>query len=266
MYYYLYDTFLNDKKYDRVMDKIKERLLELDINGKHIKLSLLKRVEEIIADEAKRGIKTLIIVGNDNSFLKVIDAVVKNGLTLGFIPVGPNNNIAPLLGILPNEDACEAIAARKLVEVDVGDANRQFFFSSVKMAKSVNRLVIEHGTFKIVPANSCKEVSIYNFYYPQKKEEEITPELDRIDAQDGKLNLVAKDEVRGGGVFLRIIGGKKTEVPNTFVERDNFMIKSFEYLPLVLDNYKVIKTPARIKIADTKLQLIVGKNRDKLLK
>ncbi|MFH0814755.1 MAG: diacylglycerol kinase family protein [Candidatus Falkowbacteria bacterium] len=266
MYYYLYDTFLNDKKFDRTIDKIKEKLLELDINGKHIRLSLLKRIEEIIDDEARRGIKTLVIVGNDSSFLKVIDPVVRNGLTLGFIPVGQNNNIAPLLGIGVDDEACEAIAARKLVEVDIGDANGQFFFSNVKMSKSVNRLLIEHGNFKIMPTNSCKEVCVYNFYYPMKREEDVLPELNKIDAQDQKLNLVARSEIAGTKGILKIFSGKKEVQADTFVERDEFMVKSYEYLPLVLDNYRVIKTPAKIKIASAKLKLIVGKNRSKLLK
>ncbi|MBI4994708.1 hypothetical protein HZC21_03630 [Candidatus Peregrinibacteria bacterium] len=245
MYYYLYDTFLNDKRFDRTIDKIKEKLLELDINGKHIRLSLLKRIEEIIDDETKRGIKTLVIVGNDSSFLKVIDPVVRNGLTLGFIPVGQNNHIAPLLGIGENDEACEAIAARKLVEVDIGDANGQFFFSNVKMSKSVSRLLIEHGNFKIMPTNNCKEVCIYNFYYPMKKDKDILPELDKIDAQDKKLDLVAKSQSQGRAGILKIFSGKREIRADTFVERDEFMVKSYEYLPLVLDNYRVIKTPAK---------------------
>ena len=266
MYCYLYDTFLDDKKYDRTLDKIKERLLELDINGKHIKLSILKRVEEIISDEVKRGMQSVIIVGNDASFLKVIDAVVKNGLTLGFIPIGPNNNIAPLLGIPPEADACEILAARKLVNVDIGDANGQFFFSNVKMTKNVGRLIVEHGSFKISPSHSCKEMDVYNFYYPQKIGEAISPESDRIDAQDGKLNLLARGEATVRRGLLSVLSVKKELQPDTFVERDYFVVKSYEYLPLILDNYKVIKTPAKIKIADSKLRLIVGKNRAKLLK
>ena len=43
MYYYVYDTYLSDKKYEKILDKVKTRLLDLEIQGKHERLTLLKR-------------------------------------------------------------------------------------------------------------------------------------------------------------------------------------------------------------------------------
>jgi len=266
MNYYLSDTFVNDKKYDRVIDKIKERLLELDITGKMIKMSILKRVDDLIEEEAKRGAKTITIIGNDQSFLKVVDPIARNNVALGFIPVGEPNNIAKLLGIPKNEDACEVLAARKIVETDIGEVNGLYFFSNVKMEKNPHRLVIEQAGFKMMPTRDCKEVCIYNFYYPQNKEAPVRA-LDQIDAQDGKLNLVIREQGKSGKGILKIISSSKKDGEiDTFLVKDRFMIKSFEYLPLMLDGYRLIKTPAKIKIAKAKLKLIVSKNRGKLLR
>ena len=92
MYFYIYDTYLADRKYEKVLDRIKTRLLDLDIQGKHEKLTLLKNIDELVEDEVRRGANTIIVVGNDKTFLKVVDAAVKNKVLLGLIPVGEGND------------------------------------------------------------------------------------------------------------------------------------------------------------------------------
>ena len=46
MYYYLYDSRLNDKKYNNVIAKIETRLTDLGINGKINRLSFLKNINQ----------------------------------------------------------------------------------------------------------------------------------------------------------------------------------------------------------------------------
>ena len=123
MYFYLYDTFLNDIKYEKVLDQIKARLLDLDIKGKHERLTLLKNLDSLITDEVKRGATTVVVVGNDKTFLKAIDPVAKNNVTLGIIPIGEDNLIAEMLGIPTGDEACEILAARKIANFNLGQVN-----------------------------------------------------------------------------------------------------------------------------------------------
>jgi len=92
MYYYIYDNYLTDKKYEKELDKIKTRLLDLEIQGKHEKLTLLKSIDELVKDEIKRGATTVVAVGNDKTFLKLVDVIAQSGVTLGLIPVGKEDN------------------------------------------------------------------------------------------------------------------------------------------------------------------------------
>lgn len=263
MYYYLYDTFLADKKYENSIDRIKTRLLDLEIQGKHERLTLLKSIDELINDEVKKGISTVIAVGNDLTFLKLIDVAAKNGVTLGLIPIGERNQLSACFGIPPEDAACEVIAARKIVKFDLGKINNLYFFSSLKINKNLERLTIEKDNFKIVPRPECAEAAVYNFYFPNKEEKFEKP-MKKSTAQDQKLELV----IRTKGERRHWYSIKRNGEPfvDSVIQGDIFAIKSFEYLPVLLDGYKIIKTPVVVKVEPQKLNVIVGKNRLKTIK
>ncbi|NQT49676.1 hypothetical protein HQ571_03205 [Candidatus Kuenenbacteria bacterium] len=261
MYYYIYDTFLSDKKYEKTIDRIKTRLLDLEIQGKHEKLTLLKSVDELINDEVKRGVNTIIMLGNDKTFLKVIDVIANNNVTLGLIPVGPDNNLAKCLGLPMEDAACEVIAARKIVKFDLGKTNNQYFFSSLKINKNLDRLSIEKDKYKITLNPECQEIDVYNYYYPVGKQS-FEKRMKKSSAQDQKIELVIWSKQKKRKLFSKNQGELKID---TLIQGSLFDIKSFEYLPVVLDDYKVIKTPVKIEVEPEKLNVIVGKNRLKTI-
>jgi hypothetical protein len=257
MHYYVYDTFLNDKKYERTLDKIKTRLLDLDIQGRHEKLTLLKSLDELIIDEVKRGTSTVIVVGNDRIFQKVIDVVTRSNVILGIIPVGPDNNIAESFGITDVESACDIIAARQIIDFDLAQVNNIYCFSDVKLTKSLSRLSIVKDSYTIIPKPECVEVSVSNFYFP-RGEIDFNKKMKRYNAHDQRLELIIKKEKRKKGWFNR---KQEKSLVDTIVQGDQFEIKSFEYLPVIIDDYKVVKTPLKISVAKEKVKIIVGKNR-----
>ncbi len=262
MYYYIYDTFLNDKKYEKVIDRIKTRLLDFEIQGKHEQLTLLKNIDELIGDEVKKGANTVIVVGDDQTFLKVIDVVADNDVSLGIIPVGPNNRIAEAFGVPMEEAACEIIAARKIVKLDLGLANQKYFFTDLKISKNLDRLQVEKDRFQVVPKKTCQEVEIINFYMPDPKIG-FEKKLKKISAQDGYLDMVVRAKNNNHKWLKK---NKMAGKIDTVMTSDKFKVKSFEYLPLELDGYKIIKTPAEIQIKRDKLKVIAGKNRRKDIK
>lgn len=257
MYYYVYDTFLSDKKYEKILDKIKVTLMDLDIQGKHERLTLLKSIDELIKDEVKRGVNTVVILGNDKTLLRVVDIIGRHNITLGMIPLGPDNIIAECLGIPLGAAACEIIAARKIVQLDLGKANDQYFFSNLKIDKNLNRVSIHKDNYRIVPQPNCIEFDIYNFYYPDIRDE-YEKEMEKSSPQDEKFELVIRKQAKQRSWFKK----KNIQKPiDSIIQSRNFKIKSFEYLPVVLDGYKVIKTPVTVELAPCKLKMIVGKDR-----
>ena len=257
MYYYIYDTYLSDKKYEKILDQVKTKLLDLEIQGKHEKLTLMKSIDELINDEIKRGSNTVIVVGNDKTFLKVVDVIAKNGATLGMIPIDNDNAIANCLGINSPEEACDILAARKIVEFDMGQVGQQYFFSNIKINKNLDRLTVEKDSYKIVPRPNCLEVAVSNFYYPGPNEE-VDKRMSKYSAQDGKVELIIKTEEKKKGWFKK---GKEVSKVDTIIQGNKFEIKSFEYLPVLIDGYKIVKTPVKVELAPRKLKVIVGKNR-----
>src|SRR3989339_839914 len=101
MYLYIYDSFLNDKKYTDSLIKIEKRITDLGIKGKIARLSVLKNMKELITDGVKEGVHTVVAIGNAQTFAKVINIVADLDLTLGLIPIDNNNPIAKILGIPP---------------------------------------------------------------------------------------------------------------------------------------------------------------------
>ncbi len=258
MYYYLYDSFLNDRKYEKVLDKIKTGLLDLDIQGKHERLSLLKNIEALVNDEAKRGTKTVIVVGNDKTFLKAVDVATKNGLTLGIIPIGPDNQIAENLGIPQEEKACDVIAARIISEFDLGQVGEHYFFTNLKIHKNIDRLTINHQGYRVMTRPGCSQVAVYNSNFAESNVDEL---MNKVSAQDGRLDLVFKSDIIPEG-WKKYFTKNRDSMVDSVIQGVNFEIKSFEYLPIMIDEYKVVKTPVAVKLANKKLKVIVGKSKN----
>ncbi|MFH0988015.1 MAG: diacylglycerol kinase family protein [Parcubacteria group bacterium] len=261
MYYYLHDTFLADKRWEKVVDRIKTRLLDLEIGGKHEKLTLLKSVDELIGDEVKRGMTTVVVIGNDKTFLKVVDVAAKSNITVGLIPVGPENNLAQYLGLPMAEAACDVLAARKIVAMDLGRVANQYFFTSLKINKNLDRLSVQKDSYKIVPQAGCAEIAIYNFYFPFG-DEQFSRKMRINSAQDGRMELVIKTKAKSKG--WSPFGKKAHDLKiDSIIQGQKFDVKSFEYLPVKLDEFKVLKTPIVVEVEKNKLNVIVGKNRAK---
>jgi len=259
MYYYLYDSFLSDPKYEKIIDKIRTRFLDLDIQGKPGHLSLLKSANELIEDEIRNGVNTVVVIGNDRTFLKVINVIAKNDLTLGIIPIGEDNLIAKSLGIPPEELACDILAARKVERVDLGLANDVYFFSDLKIEKDISRINLKKDSFQIIPQSNCQSVQIIN-YHCFDQDIDNKKILKQINPQDGMLDFVVTEKAGfAAGLFKK--NKSKLRYSKTVLPAKEFEINSFEYLPAKLDSSYVIKTPIKVKSVNEKLKLIVGRHR-----
>ena len=246
MYLYLYDSFLNHKKYSNTLARLETRLTDLGIGGKIFRLSPLRDIDQLLNDEAKNGIKTVIVVGNDKTFCDIVNIAAKLDVTLGLVPVGPDNKIARALGISSSDEACNVIAARITERIDLGKANGVYFLSSISVASGERTIECENQ-FSLVPQEHDL-VTICN----------LNPALagggNYFNPRDGFLEVLVQPIIKG---FFK----KADPSQNSVVPVKEVAIRSRTSVAVTTDGKKVLKTPVEIKIVPKKLNLIVGKNR-----
>jgi len=255
MYYYIYDSFLSDKKYDTILSRIETRLMDLGINGKLEKLTLLKNLKEIIEDAVKKDADTIIAVGNDDTISKIINYLPKLSVVLGIIPIGPKNKIANVLGIPSDEKACDVLSSRIIEKIDLGKVNNNYFLSCLEVP-ATKELSIECDQYKITPISENTTVNICNFGNILGQ---VGQSNKIYNPRDGILEAVFSQKSESKGPFSIF---KKNYSPNSVFPFKKIKIKcSKECLPIMADGQTTIKTPATVEVMPKKLKIIVGKNR-----
>ncbi len=245
MYYYLIDTFLREPKHEKQLDRIKARLLDLDISGKRERLTMLKNEDELVRDEVKKGVSTVVIVGNDESFLKMVEPTLKYNVVLGYVPIGKGNVLAEAMGLPEAEKACDVIAARNIRRFDIGRAGNKYFFRDLLIKENLPRLKIKLSGYKITPGQTAKELKIINFDADKNGEKK----------QSGELELMIKAEKFKKIWFFK----KKKLVVDEKMTAQNFTIKGFEYIKAILDGHKILKTPLEVSLEKDRFPVIVNR-------
>jgi diacylglycerol kinase family enzyme len=269
MYFYLVDSFLSEKKYEKIFARIENRIVDLGINGRITRLSLLKSATELIKEEIKRGAKTIVAIGNDKIIGQIINVIAEEDLTLGLIPVGENNQIAQALGIAENEAACDILSARRVEKLDLGKVNQNYFLFKAQI-QSPEIILDSDNQYKINLLSKNNLITIYNLAVEAELKRVLPAEKNYhcFNPQDGILELIINPDKDSQKSFLKIfnwLGKKRTAL--TLAEKISFFpikninIKSKESVPVVLDQCIVTKTPAQVSVLPKALKIIVGKNR-----
>jgi len=254
---YIYDSYVNEKKYLQTVAKIETRITDLGLNGKIVRLGIMNSVFDIIDSEVKKGAKTIIAVGNAYLLNQCINAIAQLGRVnpvfaktpLGFIPVGKKfNEIASYLGIDFAENACDVISARRIQKLDLGLVDKDKYFlthaqisttsSVIEIDKNYSLEITKAGTISVV--NLPLGVSL--------------PSEANISAEDGIIELVIQNKHDKG--FITQPGGN-----NSSMFSFSKLRISNQKFPIVLDGTIKLTTPVNIQVAKEKTYLIVGKGR-----
>ncbi|MFA6272256.1 MAG: diacylglycerol kinase family protein [Patescibacteria group bacterium] len=254
MYYYLYDSFLSDKKYAQTIAKIENRLIDLGINGKVEKMSVLKSVKEVVDDNIKNGADTIIAVGSDKTFTKIFPAVAnQSGVTFGYIPM-ENSNIAKMLGIPVAEKACDVLSARIIEKIDIGKVNDQYFLSTLEVPEASNvSLECNGGHFNISSISKSDHIQICNLSYAPIDTER---HKNVCNPKDGYLEAVFTPKEKSAFGKDKLATKKQSVFPIRKMK-----IVSDDIVSLVADGETIVKTPATVEVLGKRLNIIVGKER-----
>ena len=251
MYVYLYDNFLRQKKYDQVLKTMETRLTDYGIAGKIVRLQSFTSAEAAIEEEKKRGASTIVIVGNDLTFGKVLSRAASCQITFGFLPIGSDNSIAEVLGIPVGERACDILAKRRKLRLDVGWFNSRYFISQLHIPPS--EITIEYDEkFRVSSQSGRMELVVCNlkpFFWKNKGKDSV------VHPQDGKLEAFLRPTVRHG--FFR---REKYEDPSIF-PFEEMVVSADKAFPVETDGKLSKETKITIRLAKSKIDMIVGRGR-----
>ncbi|MFA5129139.1 MAG: diacylglycerol kinase family protein [Patescibacteria group bacterium] len=246
MYQYIYDAFLSEEKYLRPMTIIENRLADLGLQGRVNRLNLFKDPRELILEGIKRGVDTVVAVGNDETLSRVVNAVGDFNLTVGMIPIGPKNEITRILGVEEGLLACDCLSSRLIRKIDLGKINDIYFLAHLKAGSEVS---LRYGKDYQVRSLTNNLVEIYNL--PTREEQ--------ADPEDGYLEARIRPSERK--IFKKNSKGDFSLDGKSYFPVRKVILEGNEGSKILVDGLKLVSTPAEVQILPRQLKVIVGKNR-----
>lgn len=245
-YTYIYADYLKTGKYEKMTRVIENRLTDLGISGRIHRLSQFKNLEEIIEEDARRGVATAVVVGDDKMVESAIAAMQDLNMTLGIIPMGGGEDkIAALLGIPQGVEACDALSRRVIEYLDLGKINGKVFISRLSIFNQKSPMICDHKYEIFSPGG---DIIIYNLNLDPKDKDVAV-----INPKDGRLEILVKSKVKVG--FL-----KKSIAPSLFFARE-LRMKSGAPFSVFVDGKKNFYKDINVEVVPKGLKVIVGKDR-----
>lgn len=235
------------------MKAIETRLTDFGVAGKIIRLQPFTNTESIIEEELKRGATTMVVVGNDVTLGSTLSRAATCPVLFGFIPIGPNNVIAEVLGIPHGVDACDTLSRRRKVKLDVGwISNRNRFFISQLHIPPANITVAYDKRFSVSSANGKMELVVCNLqpfiWHDRGKVEYV------IHPQDGKLEAFLRPMSRRGFLW------EEYEAPSVF-PFEEMIVTGETPFEVEADGNSTKEKQIVITLAKRRIEMIVGKER-----
>ena len=133
MYYYIVNPAAGRGQIKNLQDKLRSRLDELGIRGEWVKTTGPGEAGRIAAAAVASGHTTIVAVGGDDTVNEIMNAVDKDSVAIGIIPIGLRNRVAGQLGLYTWQQACDALAARRVTSFSLIAAGQKFFLSTLTL-------------------------------------------------------------------------------------------------------------------------------------
>lgn len=254
MYFYFYDTIAQEKKHEVEIGKIETTLTDFGIHGRTEKLSLFKNARELIEDGIKNGAKTVVGIGDDETFSTLVNVVAGHpGVTLGFIPIVRDSYIAKLFGMPYGAEACTPISRRLTTTVDIGKIGDCYFVGSVAVSGDHTDLSLTcDGDYTVATQSEEDTVHIANL---GNIFHEAAPQL--FPGNDGFLRLVVGSRTKSGFLKKRI---EQTH-QSIFPVKELKLESRGDTVSLIADGMHTVNTPCAVRILHSHMNIISGRDR-----
>ena len=247
-YAYIYADYLKGGKYEKIVRAVENRLTDLGISGRIHRLSQFKNLEELIDEDLKRGITTIVVIGDDKIVKDAINAIAGSRAILGIIPLGGENKIASLLGIPEGEAACDVLSQRILNRLDVGKINSKIFFSRLYINSHRIPIVCD-GQYEISAQGG--DVIVFNSNLDSNEKT-----LPSVNPKDGRFEILVKPKQSLG---VKFFGKKETQESLFFAKK--LRMESQAAFSIFVDGKKNFYKNVDVEIVPAALKVIVGKGR-----
>ncbi|OGE85520.1 MAG: hypothetical protein A3J48_00175 [Candidatus Doudnabacteria bacterium RIFCSPHIGHO2_02_FULL_46_11] len=286
MYHYIIDqTRIQTRNFDRLLGEVYGFLTEYQIGGEVHRVTRLRNVPELVDTARQSGAKTIVAIGDDNNFLQLLELLAEQeGIVLGYIPLVSNTSISHVLGVRGLEDACQAIAKRRVEDFDIGLVGRNYFFtrvdfglinneirkgsggifssfgmiSKLRLLQSIPVKVSIDGRLELSANIIAGSVINARGGIDQKGSALFSP-------HDGKLDLLLleKRPTRELIKFRKSIAeGRFEEVPgSTVLHGRNFEIEGPKNFNVLIEQVFLNRSNLSLGVSDKKIRVIVGKGR-----
>mgnify|MGYP001569028295 CR=1 FL=1 len=285
MYFYIFDPGKERevKYFERVQGRLLNLLAENRIEGETYRVTSIRTVELLIEQALGANAKTLIVVGSDSSLNKAINCLLKKdaSLTVGFIPLDPENRLGSILGMSVDiEEAVKTLAGRLMRELDLGKVGEHYFLSHVDLGANQFQQVESGfwglgGYFQFRNFQPFKvELSLQDLYT-------LTSEVLAVqiincrnnegckqklgNPTDKLLDVLILPKLPSTQIFRyrrELATGCLDNVPGaTVMHGKKIDILGPKKLPISVEGQIYTKAPAIITVAKEKIKMIVGKAR-----
>jgi diacylglycerol kinase family enzyme len=205
----------------------------------------------------RRGVQTIVVVGNDETVAKVVSGIDEAKLTLGFIPIGTPTSIARSLGIPEGAEACDVLSKRVTQKIDLGSVNGHLFLSQVRMSSA--KVVIEgEGKYRLTSLVEDCDLIVSNLRLEDSGEAPVADPGGYAvgDPMDGWLDALIAPRRQSFLSKLVRQGGGKTVVPLR-----RMSITSEEPITVEADGRQFSNNVVSIEIVPDRLKVITGRER-----
>lgn len=255
MYFYIYDSFLTDKKYERELAAIENRITDLGLSGKIGRLSAFTNARGLIRDEAKRGAQTVVVVGNDETIAKVVEGIGDAKITLGIIPVGEPAEIGRALGIPVGTDACDILSRRVTQKIDLGSVNGRLFLYELRILGG-NVSIESEGKYRVTALKPDCDITISNLRGPDAGLRD-SDGYAAGDPMDGWLDALITPRSQGFGSMFQSREDKASSV----IPLRRASITSETPIAAVADGREFTNESLSIEVVPDRLRIITGRER-----
>ncbi len=257
MYLYVYDSFVADKRHERLLARTETRLTDLGISGRIERLTMFKDLAEIVGDAVRRGCETVVAVGNDATIGRLVDAIAEHDVALGIIPVGEGpHTIADMMGVIPDIEACNILSRRVTHTIDLGRINDHWFLSSVEIPRTMASISC-NGKYDVIPTEE-NEVRVCNLAAVSVGDDGATGRISS--PHDGYLETVFRPAPKNG-FFSKLFRGAPAPVQPTVVPVRNLHIRHQSPFTVIRDGQRLSSNSLHIEIVPKKMKIITGKGR-----
>jgi len=278
MHYYIFDQGnLPVEKFEQLQTEAAGLMAEFKISGEAARVTPLRSISDLVDTASQRGAKTLVACGSDDTFNLMLAALKGRDFVLGFIPFDENSYLAKILGVDSVQAGVKAIAARRLLKIDLAKIAGNYFVSFLEFGVMSHKLKTT-GLFSSLQLLSVElkniQIRIDDSYDLNLKalgglivnSRALSAKSKTIaNPTDGNLDLLILEKLSK----LQILKYRKTiaegfleEVPKTTVIKcKKIALLEPRGANLTMLGRIVAKFPATVEIIPQRLRMIVGKNR-----